>query len=598
MTPETRPERTADLLIHNARITTLDPAQPAASAIALADGQILAVGSDDTVMRTRGPSTQVADARGRTLIPGLIDSHMHFIRGGLNYNMELRWEGLTSLAEAMRRLREQVLRTPAPQWVRVVGGFSMFQFAERRLPTLDELNAVAPETPVFILHLYDRALLNRAALRAVGYTRDTPDFPDGVIERDRHGEPTGLLIAKPNAKILYATLAAGPRLGFEDQLNSTRHFARELNRLGLTSVVDAGGGYFNYPDDYQAIEALERQGELTLRIAYNLFPQRPRHELEDLRAWGQRVRPGQGSDFYCCNGAGEMLVFSAADFEDFAEPRPDLPLSMEEELEAVVRHLLEQRWPFRLHATYEETIRRALTVFEKVDREIPFDGLRWCFDHAETISDQSIDRVAALGGGIAVQHRLAYQGEHFLSRYGKEVARRAPPVRQMLRAGLPVGGGTDATRMSSYNPWAALAWLVTGRTVGGLELNEAADRLTREEALRLYTSSNGWFSGEQGRKGVLAAGCYGDLALLSDDYFSVPVERIAAIESVLTVVGGRIVHAAQELGGLAPPLPPASPSWSPQSPPSGGAAQAAAIARALSRPARASFLGSCSCAVF
>jgi hypothetical protein len=537
------------------------------------------------------------DARGRTVIPGLIDSHLHVIRGGLHYNLELRWDGIPSLAEALRRLRAQALRTPAPQWVRVVGGWSEFQFAERCLPTLDELNAAAPDTPVFVLHLYDRALLNRAALRALGWTREAPDFPGGLVERDRHGEPTGLLVAKPNATILYSTLAKAPKLEFDDQLNSSRHFLRELNRLGLTSAVDAGGGFQRYPDDYAVIEELSRRGELTLRIAYNLFTQRPKQELDDFRAWTRVVKPGQGTDFYRCNGAGEMLVFSAADFEDFLEPRPDLPPQMESELEAVVRHLVANRWPFRLHATYEESIRRALDVFEKVHRDIPFEGLHWFFDHAETISDRSIARTAALGGGIAIQHRMAYQGEYFLERYGAEATRSAPPIRKMLAAGLHVGGGTDATRVASYNPWVGLAWLVTGRTVGGLELNRPADRLDRHEALRLYTRANGWFSGEHGQKGVLAPGYYGDLAILSEDYFSVPEERIRSIESVLTAVGGRIVHAAQEFGGMAPPLPPASPSWSPPAS-FGGYGGAAPSASPAPRRASAPLFGGCSCAVF
>ncbi|HWY23956.1 MAG TPA: amidohydrolase family protein, partial [Nevskia sp.] len=275
----------AALIVRNARITTLDPRQPQASALAAAAGKLLAVGDDAGVMRLAGAGTQVIDAQGRRLIPGLIDSHLHVIRGGLNYNLELRWDGVPSLADAMRMLKEQVARTPAPQWVRVVGGFTELQFAEKRLPTIDELNAAAPHTPVFILHLYDRALLNAAALRAVGYTRDTPNPPGGEIVKDTAGEPSGLLLARPNAGILYATLAKGPKLPYEYQLNSTRHFMRELNRLGVTSVIDAGGGFQNYPDDYKVIEDLRKAGQLNLRIAYNLFTQKPKEEKADFLNW-------------------------------------------------------------------------------------------------------------------------------------------------------------------------------------------------------------------------------------------------------------------------------------------------------------------------
>jgi predicted amidohydrolase YtcJ len=553
----------ANVIVTNARIATQDERRSFAESAAIKDGRFVAVGSDQEVMRHRGEGTQVIDARGRTVIPGLIDSHMHPIRGGLNYNMELRWDGVPSLADALRMLREQAARTPPPQWVRVVGGWSEFQFAERRMPTLEEINAVAPETPVFILHLYARALLNGAALRAVGYTRDTPDPPGGEIQRDRNGNPTGLLIARPNAMILYSTLAKGPKLSREDQMNSTRLFMRELNRFGVTSAIDAGGGFQNYPDDYEVINELHGRGELTVRLAYNLFTQKPKEELNDFRRWAGMTRQGAGDDFYRMNGAGEMLVFSAADFEDFLEPRPDMPPVMEEELRTVVRHLAENRWAFRIHATYDETITRVLNVYEEVNREVPFEGLHWFIDHAETISERNIERIRAMGGGIAVQDRMAFQGEYFVDRYGSQKAEQSPPIRKMLEMGVPVGAGTDATRVSSYNPWVSLYWLVTGKTVGGTNLYPEANRLDRMEALRLYTVGSSWFSSDEGKKGSIAPGQFADLAVLSADYFSVPDEEIKRIESVLTMVGGRVVHAAEEFSDLAPPPLPVSPDWSP-----------------------------------
>ncbi len=272
---------TPDLILHNGRITTLDRANPAPAAVAVREGRFYAVGEAEAILPTAGKDTRVIDLGGRRLVPGLIDNHLHVIRGGLSFNMELRWDGVRSLADAMAMLRRQVALTPPPQWVRIVGGFTEHQFAEKRLPTLDEINTVAPETPVFILHLYDRALLNGAALRSVGYTRDTPDPPGGEIQRDPAGNPTGLLLARPNAGILYATLARGPRLPPDYQLNSTRHFLRDLNRLGVTGAIDAGGGFQNYPDDYAVIEKLAADDQLTVRIAYNLFTQKPGEEKSD-----------------------------------------------------------------------------------------------------------------------------------------------------------------------------------------------------------------------------------------------------------------------------------------------------------------------------
>src|SRR5882757_2784944 len=529
----------ADLILYNGKITTLDRQMPEAQAVAIRAGRFVAVGTDQELMARADAATKRIDLRGRRVIPGLIDSHMHIIRGGLNYNMELRWDGVRSLADAMRMLKQQVDRTPAPQWVRIVGGFTAHQFAEKRLPTLEEINAISPDTPVFILHLYDRAILNGAALRAVGYTKDTKEFPGGQIVRDAGGEPTGLLVAKPNAVILYATLAKGPKLPPEYQKNSTRHFMRDVNRLGVTSVIDAGGGFQNYPDDYKIIEELHRDGQMTVRIAYNLFTQKPKEELKDFESWATQVKPGQGDDTYRNNGAGEVLTFSAADFEDFRVERPDLPPNMETDLEPVVRLLAANRWPWRMHATYNETITSALNVFEKVNREVPFDDLHWIIDHAETIDDGNIERIARLGGGVAVQHRMAYQGEYFVERYGAEKAERAPPIRRMLEMGVPVGAGTDATRVASHNPWISLAWLVTGRTVGGMQMYPASNQLDRETALRLWTESNAWFSTEVGKKGQIKTNQLADLAVLSDDYFSVPGDSIQDITSVLTLLGGK-----------------------------------------------------------
>jgi predicted amidohydrolase YtcJ len=551
---------TPDLILRNGRVTTLDPAKPEAKHVAIKDGLILAVSDDDI---QPGPQTKVIDLQGHRVIPGLNDSHLHLIRGGLNYNLELRWDGIPSLSEAMRMLKLQAAATPTGQWVRVVGSWSEFQFVEQRMPTLDELNEAAPDTPVFILHLYCRALLNRAALRACGYTKDTPDPPGGEIQRDKNGNPTGLLIARPNAMILYATLAKGPKLPPEHQLNSSRHFMRELNRLGITSCIDAGGGFQNYPEDYEIIRQLHDRGELTVRIAYNLFTQKPKQEKEDFARWMKMTKPGDGDAFFRMNGAGEMLVFSAADFEDFLEPRPDLAASLETELEDVVMALASNRWPFRLHATYDESISRFLDVFERVNRDAPLQDLRWFLDHCETISDRNLERVKALGGGIAIQHRMAFQGEYFVDRYGAKAAERTPPVRKMLEMGIPVGAGTDATRVANYNPFNSLYWLVSGRTVGGLELYPETNRMAREEALRLYTSGSAWFSGEDDVKGRISPGLLADLVVTSEDFLAVPEEKIRDLQSVLTIVGGKPVYAAGPFREHDAPPIPVLPEWSP-----------------------------------
>jgi predicted amidohydrolase YtcJ len=586
-----------ELILQNGRFTTLNPALPEASAVAVRGGRFVHVGTERSVESLRSVATRVIDLGGRRVIPGLNDSHTHVIRGGLTYNAELRWEGVTSVGEALELLRRQAQRTAPPQWVRVVGGWSEFQFKERRMPTLEEINEAAPDTPVFVLHLYSRALLNRAALRALGYDESSPAFDRGFVERDARGRATGMLIAKPSAQILYRSLGAAPPLSESDRVNSTRQFMRELNRLGVTSAIDAGGGGQNYPDDYAVVRKVHAADQATVRIAYNLFAQKPSEEHADYERWVHAAHPGQGDDMLRLLGAGENLVWAAADFENFLEPRPALADSVETDLESVVRVLAAHRWPFRIHATYDESIRRFLDVFEKVDRDLPLHGLHWAIDHAETISTESIERVHRLGGGIAIQHRMAFQGEYFAERYGKESLSRTPPLRAMLERGVVVGAGTDATRVASYNPWVSLYWLTTGRTLGGLVMYGDDNVLTREEALRLWTVGSAWFSSEDGRKGAISEGQLADLAVLSADYFAVADEAIKSIQSLLTVVGGRVVHAAGEFSEHGPGELPVSPDWSPVSA-RDGAATTPAAARFVGTSCQAPFGAGAGCDCF
>jgi predicted amidohydrolase YtcJ len=330
----------------------------------------------------------------------------------------------------------------------------------------------------------------------------------------------------------------------------------------VTSVIDAAGGGQSFPDNYTVIQDLHEQGQLTVRIGYHVMPQQAGTELESLQQVASLITPGQGDAMLRMVGAGELLVYSGADFEDFAQPRPDLPATMERDLTAVLNFFRERRWPFRLHATYDESITRFLDVFERVyGAQGP--GVRFILDHAETISARNIDRVAAMGGGIAVQHRMSFQGELFIERYGEAAARNTPPVRRIAAAGVPLGLGTDATRVASDNIWNVLYWLVSGRTIGGRELYPASQRPSRVDALRHMTTGGAWLSGEDADKGKLIAGQLADLAVLSEDYLRVDTRRIPGITSVLTMVGGRIVHAEAEHSALNPALSPAQPRYSP-----------------------------------
>ncbi len=563
------PAQPAHTIIVNARVTTMDDARPEAEAFAIRDGLFVAVGGRAEVEALAGPGTRVIDAGGRRVIPGLNDSHLHAVRAGRFYNLELRWDGVDSLERGLAMIREQAARTPPGQWVRVIGAWSPYQVREKRMPTVAELNEAAPHTPVFVLFLYSQGLLNAAGVEALGLTPDSKPPAGGRYEFISSGG--AILHAEPNPAILYTTIGRLPELSPEDQLNSTRHFFRELNRFGVTSAIDAGGGGHSYPRDYEATKALAARPGLPVRLSCYLFAQKAGAERQDYEKWTQQEKlnlnlAAARLNGYLLEGAGENLAWSAGDFENFMAARPEFSAAMEDELKAVTRLLAEHQWPIRIHATYDESITRILDVFEPVFRETGYSA-RWFIDHAETVSEANISRIKSLGGGVAIQDRMAFAGEFFAERYGPQRAAHAPPIRRLLDAGIPVGAGTDATRVSSHNPWLALHWLVTGRTVGGAQLAAPDNRPSREEALRLYTIGSAWFSGEETVKGRIAPGQFADFAILSADYLSVPEDRIRSIESVLTVTGGDVDYAGGEgtpFADLAPePLPPVSPAWSP-----------------------------------
>lgn len=558
----------ADIIIFNGKVTTLDDTQPEVQAVAIKANKIVFTGTSSQALKLKSSKTVVIDAHGKRVVPGLFDSHLHVVRAGRFYNAELRWDGVSSLQKALDMLTQQAARTPKGQWIRVVGGWNEYQFAEKRLPGLEEINKATGDVPTFILYLYGKAWLNKAGLTKLGINADTPNPPGGLIEKDNEGHPTGLLIAEPNAFILYSTLAQLPELSTEEKINSTLHYMRELNRLGVTAAMDAGGGFQNFPDDYAITDSLYKTGSLSVRLPYFLFAQKKGTELNDFTKWVNMVEidvhghNGINEVDYHVQGGGENLVADAADFENFLFPRPELPASLEKNLKPVIALLVRNRWPFRLHATYNESISRFLDVIEEVNRETPLHGLPWFFDHAETVSAENLQRIKTLGGGIAIQHRMAYQGESFIHRYGKKAAAEAPPIKKILETGIPVGMGTDGTRVASYNPWVALYWITTGKTIGGTQVMARENTIDRTTALRLITLG-GYALIREKEKGKIAKGYYADLAMLDKDYFTVEEEEIKSIVSQLTIVDGRIVYGDGDYSSYAPPALPVIPEWSP-----------------------------------
>lgn len=558
----------ADLIVYNAKIQTFDGKEY--TAFSVTNGRFEQLSTDSqSLLAQKTAKTQLIDAQGRRVIPGINDSHLHVVRGGRFYNLETRWEGLTSLKEALALLKKNVEVTPEGQWARVVGGFSPYQFKEKRLPTSAELTEIAPNTPVFVLHLYSGAVLNKKAMQVLGINKDSVAPKDSYYEKDAQGELTGRLIADPNPTILYKTIAALPQLSQDGQLNSSKQFYNKLLSLGVTSVVDAGGGGHDFPDNYQASTVLAVTGKLPIRVSNYLFPQTPGEELSSFSQWMSNYKNNQNlhlhmDNGYVVEGGGELLAWKASDYENFMSARPELDADADPELEQIVRLHLVQGWPFRIHATYNESIERMLTVFETINQTQPLNKVRWIIDHAETISDKNLKRVKALGGAIAVQGRMAFAGEDFLQRYGKAKTEQSPPFKKMLELGIPVGFGTDGTRVASFNPWATYYWAVSGKTVGGTPLYGKENTLDRLTALQVFTSGSAYFSGEELVKGQIQPGMYADFALLNQDILKVAEDKLLQTEAELTVVDGEVQYASQTAYPALYKKPEAAlPAWSP-----------------------------------
>ena len=553
----------ADLAVINARVNTMSAVAPVAQAFATRGGRITSVGSNEKIKHVTGSRTRIIDAGGRSVIPGLNDSHHHFVRGSLSYDLDVRWDGVPTLRDALAKLARQAAKTPSGQWVRVGGGWSEFQFAEKRVPTLDELNTAVPDKPAYVLHFYSSAMINRAGLAALGMGRNAKPLPGGLIERDATGVPTGMLLARPLPATVLAPEAHMPVLTGAAAEASVRRYARELNRLGLTSIIDPGGAGQTYPDFYRALFAIRKVDDLGVRLGMYLVPQRPGQEVEDFAKMTRSIHVLGDEHRFRFVGGGEMLLQSMQDWDLYTVPPVTIPHAVEPSLVAAIETLSKAGWYMRQHATFDATANLYMDAIEAAMHNAPFRRSRWILDHAELATPATLERVKRLGGGIAIQHRAAFHGELGVANFGSAEISEAPPVRRMLELGIPVGAGTDATRDTTYNPWVCIEWLVSGRTVGGTKLRADDDLIDVATAIRLYTVGSAWFSGEEDVKGTLAPGMLADFAVLNQDPLAVPTNRLHLTESLLTVMDGRVVHAADPFNHLAPPPIPAAADWSP-----------------------------------
>ncbi len=542
------PPQPAELVLTNGKIVTVDKDFSIKQAIAIRAGKIVAVGAANAgiIPALIGPSTTVVDLKGRTVLPGLIDSHAHAIRAGLTWDFELHWERLASLKDGLEQIAAKAKAQPVGSWIRVIGGWHEIQLA-KRLPTQAELDQAAPNHPVWVQRLSSRVVLNSAAVKALNITETTADPPGGQIVKEG-GKPTGLA----NLPAINAYYPNIPRPSLDQQIEGTKHAFADLNRSGLTGVIDAGGGGQRWPDDYQALTTIHERGQQTLRVRWFMMPQRAGRELEDVRTFISIVKPRGGTDMLQPLGVGEAIVAATNDGTQWGADSPTFPPQAIDAFSQVLRTVVDGGWSFHLHVARNKSLEQLLPKIEEINRATPLKDRRVTFAHVEDASPQSIERIKALGAGVALQDRLIYSGEDILKNWTPEMVRRAPPVGSILKAGINVGGGTDGTQVAPYPPFLSLWWFITGKTADGRATRAGDELVTREQALRIYTTGSAWLAGDEAKLGSLEEGKLADLIVLSADYLTVPEEQIKTIESVLTIVGGKPVYASGEFKPLAP----------------------------------------------
>jgi predicted amidohydrolase YtcJ len=521
-------------ILINGKIVTVDEQFSTREAIAVRDGMIVAVGSTAEIRKLAGSGSRVIDLQGRTVIPGLIDSHLHGIRAALSFSTEVNWIGASSLDDAFGRIR-QAARTMRPgAWLIVAGGWNVEQFKEKRLPTQSELTAAAPDNPVYVQLGYGWAMMTPAGYKALNITSEADLPPGGRFEKAADGKPTGAITGGQGAII--ALFDRLPLPSAEQQVEGTRKFFRELNRLGMTGFVDPGGNNLT-PSDYSAVFKVWRQGQMTVRVAFALNGQTAGKEFEEYQNLTRLLPMGFGDEMLKFNGIGERITWDMNNNDKPSQVQQDRYYQ-------IIKWAAEQGMTLTMHWGRDASVDVLLTLFERLNREVPIAGLRWSIAHLNDASEKTLRRMKALGMGWTVQDAMYFGGEQFRQQNGVEAARRVPPVNTAKRVGVVVGAGTDAHRVASYNPFTALQWFLDGKTVGGVAIRGPEETPSRADALRFYTIGSAWFSGDEKKRGSLEVGKFADLAVLSKDYMTVPVDEIGGIESLLTMVGGRIVYAA------------------------------------------------------
>jgi predicted amidohydrolase YtcJ len=528
----------ADLILHNGKIVTVDDHFTVAQAVAIKGERVIATGKNGDIAKLAGSGTRRIDLKGKTVIPGLIDNHAHFMRAVEYWHQEVRLDGVTSRKQALEMIARKARESKPGEWVLALGGWSIEQFADdRRGFTKAELDAVAPNNPVALQLIYFRIYTNTEGLRALGIDANTPNPPGGTIVKDADGQPTGVLNGGGAVK---ATLAKLGEVAKEKMTANARVLLHDLNSMGITAYQDQGGRGFT-PRYFEPIRALWRDHELTARVFYNVWqePESPK-DVDAILPKIKQMKPFQGDDWFDNTGYGETVYFPLHDNTLVAKTQPSAENMVQ--WRRIAQAVADKGMHLNVHAQLRGSIESFLTEIEAINKVKPIKGLRWTFSHVDQLEPQDLDRLRRLGMYVQLHSRPTIQGVLFHNVYGDK-AYEMPPLRMVQDSGVRWGLGSDATAVTPSNPFYTLGWAVTGRMLGGFKVLKQT--ITREEALIAHTRSNAYFVFQEGNLGSLQKGKYADLLVLDRDYLTVPADQIKDLKPVMTMVGGKIVYEAK-----------------------------------------------------
>ena len=527
--------QSADTILTNGKIVTVDDQFRTVQALAIQGDRIVATGGNDEVQKLKGPATRLIDVQGRTVIPGLIDNHAHYMRAAEYWHREVRLDGVTSRKLALDLMREKVRELKPGEWVVVLGGWSEEQFTdEARGFTRKELDEIAPDNPLALQLFYFRVYANSPALKAMGIEASTPDPANIKIDKDAQGQLTGALNGGASIGLLRSKLGEVAR---EKAVENVRLLMADLNRMGITAFQDQGGTGV-LPNHIKAFQLVHDAGQMTVRSFYNYYEEpKSAADVENLLARMPSIKPFQGDDWFDLTGYGETLYFPLHDALLTKSTNPSA-----EALQLWQRlglGLAQNGIHLNVHAQLRGSIEGFLAAMEAINKEKPIRGLRWTFSHLDQAQPQDMERMKRLNVYAQIHSRPTIQGGLMFKVHG-DLTYDMPPLRMIQDSGVPWGLGSDATAVTPSNPFYTLWWAVTGKMIGGKQVLKQT--ITREEALIAHTRSNAPFLFQEANLGSLTPGKYADLLVLDRDYLTVPSDEIKDIKPVLTMVGGKIVY--------------------------------------------------------